>query len=44
LESFTAQGIDPVEVEIIMMLPFPVEIPNFNRAFAGYINREGFVE
>jgi hypothetical protein len=44
LESFIAQGIDPVEMEIIMTLPFPVEIPNFNRALAGYINREGFVE
>lgn len=27
-----------------MTLPFPIEIPNFNRALAGYVNREGFLE
>lgn len=44
LESFTAQGIDPFEMEIIMSVPFGVQLPNINRAWSGYLKREGFVE
>eukprot|EP00804_Cyclotella_cryptica_P015881 CCRYP_006376-RD/>CCRYP_006376-RD protein AED:0.06 eAED:0.06 QI:1179/1/1/1/1/0.87/8/411/600 len=44
LETLTAQGVNPVEMELILSLPFAIQLPNFNRALAGYISREGFVE